>query len=103
MSEPKQPASKGGLGLPALLNLLAMAVLWLVAQVQAGSGYRSNEAAADHFILLLLGLLAVDALACVVALFIRPLWAAGFALAGVLVLLVGLGTCGYSLGHMHVN
>lgn len=103
MEPPKQRRSSGGLGWPALLNLLAMMGLWLVAQAQVGPGYHRNEQAADHFFFLLLGLLAIDALAWVLLLFIRPVWAAGFALATLLVLLVGLGTCGYSLSNMHVN
>jgi hypothetical protein len=103
MKPPKPPGPKGGLGTPVLLNLLVMMGLWLVARAQAGLGSHRNERAASHFFFLLLGLLVAAAVACVALLFIRPAWAAGFALAALLVLLMGLVTCGYSLSSMHIN
>ena len=104
MTEPRKPSGENlGFVLPALLNLLVMSVLYGIELAKAGAAYRAEEIALGKFFFDLLGLLLADGVVLVVLLFVRPKWAAGFALAGVLVVLIGLGTCGYNLSHMHVN
>jgi hypothetical protein len=99
---PKLPESKRGLWVPLLANLVLVLLLGALARSMAvpdtvTGAPRPGDVAYELF-LMLLGLAGADMLALfIAALLRRPRWVNGFALSGLLVFLIGLGSCGYVL------
>ncbi len=104
-ADPKPPESKYGLWVPLLANavlvLLLGALAHSVAEPDAVTGAPHPRDVAYGLFFLLLGLAGCDVLALfVAALLRRSRWVNGFALAGLLVFLIGLGSCGYMLNSL---
>ncbi|TPG66420.1 hypothetical protein [Hymenobacter nivis] len=98
----KPPESKRGLWVPLLLNaallLLLGALVRSLAEPDHMTGDPHPRDVAYGMFLAMLGLGGFDLLALfVAALLRRPRWVNGFALAGLLVFLIGLGSCAYML------
>ncbi|WP_046243381.1 hypothetical protein [Hymenobacter terrenus] len=106
-SNQKPPDDNRSLKIPLLLNVGLILLLALLAHgfssFNTPNHYDEGEAALVLFFLLV-GLFLLDVVAVFVALLLgkRP-WVRGFLLAGLLVFLVGLGTCGYSVEHLHLG
>lgn len=99
------PAKRSNL--PLLLNVALILVLALLAHgfssVNTPNHGDEGETALVLFFLLL-GLFLLDGVAVIIALIVgRKDLVRGFLLGGLLVFLVGLGTCGYSLEHLHIS
>ncbi len=97
---PKPPASKRGLVVPLALNglllLLAGGLAYVVATPDAVSGQPHPRDIAYALFFMALALAGLDVFAVLVAALLhKPQWINGFALAGLLVFLIGLGSCGY--------
>lgn len=99
-ADPKLPKSKRGLWVPLLVNAVLVLLLGALAHSTATPSAvtgapRPGDVAYELFFLLV-GLAGFDVLALFVAALLgRSRWVNGFALAGLLVFLIGLGSCGY--------
>ncbi len=104
---PQPPKKRGSLRLPLLLNLGLILLLALLAHGFSASNTPNHgdegETALVLFFLLL-GLFLLNGAALIIALVAgRNELVRGFLLGGLLVFLVGLGTCSYSLEHLHIS
>lgn len=104
MEPPEKPAS---LKQPLLLNLGLVLVLALLAHwVASGNApnHQDEGEAALLLFFLLLGQLGLNGLLVLISLLTgNKHRVRGLLLASLLVLLIGLGTCGYSLEHLHFS
>jgi hypothetical protein len=95
------------LKLPLLLNLGLLLFLALLAHGLASlnsPNHRDEGEAAFGLFWLLVGQLALNVLAVLLCLVLgKRTWIKGLLLSGLLVCLVGLGTCAYSLEHLHFS
>ena len=107
LPDPIPPAPRSNLHMPLLLNTGLIVLLALLAHgfssLNTPNHGDEGEAALVLFFLLL-GLFLLNGVAVIIALVAkRKDLVRGFLLGGLLVFLVGLGTCGYSLEHLHFS
>lgn len=105
--DPMPSEKRGGLKTPLLLNAGLIVLLALLsygfASINSPGHHDKGEAALVLFFLLL-GLFLLNGVAVFVTMIMgRTDLVRGFLLGGLLVFLVGLGTCGYSLEHLHID
>ena len=101
------PPKKRSLRVPLLVNgglILLLALLAHGFSAINTPNHRDEGETALVLFFLLLGLFLLNGVAVIIALVVgRNDLVRGFLLGGLLVFLVGLGTCGYSLDHLHIG
>ena len=107
LPDPIPPAKPSNVKQPLLLNVGLTLLLALHAHGFSSvnpPNHRDEGEAALVLFALLLALFLLNGVAVIIALVTgRKDLVSGFLLGGLLVFLVGLGTCGYSLEHLHLN